>query len=332
MKPSAVYFCKPESLERVYFPEAREAVERRLNMGEVLVTRDNWRDHRSLLLDVEAVVSSWGGPVLDEELLAAMPNLKVYFYGAGSITGLMTDAAWNRGIRITSAVSANAIPVAEFCLAQILFSLKHGWKYMQLAKSGQARWGGPKPVPGNYKSKVGIVSLGEIARHTCRLLKSFDLEVLVSSSYGSPELAEELRVSFTSVETIFRTCDVISIHLPANEKNRHRIGRKLLELMKPGSSLINTARGAVIHQDELIEFLKERPDVSACLDVTDPEPPELDSPLLELPNIILTPHIAGSLGGESCRLAEYIIAEIDRYLAGEPLRWEVTREMAASRA
>ncbi len=332
-KEKAVYFCAQSSMDRVYGPAERVAIAERLDISGTLITRENWREHLDLLKEAEAIVSSWGGAILDDELLAAMPKLEVYFYGAGTIKELMTSAAWDRGIRITNAVAANAVPVAEFCLAQIIFSLKHGWKYMQLAKADNPQlWQCNKPVPGAYRSKVGIVSMGEIARKTSRLLKPFELDVYASSSYGTPELASELGVTFTTMEEIFKTCDVVSIHLPSNERTRNLIGKELLGTMKTDSTLINTARGAVINQRELIDFLKERPDVTACIDVTEPEPPEKGCPLFDLPNVVLTPHLAGSMGGETRRLAEYMIEEIDCWLAGKPLQWEITRESAATMA
>lgn len=323
----AVYFCSQNSMDCVFGPEERAAVAERFDISPVLITRENWRDHRDLLWDVEVIVSSWEGAVLDDELLAAMPKLSMYFYGAGTINGLMTPAAWERGIRITTAVAANAIPVAEFCLSQILFSLKRGWKYMKLTESGI--WPMHRPLQGNYGSKVGIVSLGQISRKLCELLKAFDLNVYVYSQHLTPEDAAELGVRIATMEEIFQSCDVVSIHLPSNERTRHMIGRQLLDRMKPDSTLINTARGAVINQPELIEFLQDRPDVTACLDVTEPEPPEAGCPLFYLSNAILTPHLAGSRGGEPRRMARYIIEEMDRWLSGEPLQWEVSCEMAA---
>lgn len=328
-----VYFCSEASIERVYGDREKAAISERLDMYTHLITRENWREHLGALSDTEVIVSTWGGAILDEELLAAMPQLKMYFYGAGTIHELMTDAAWERGVRITNAVDANAIPVAEFCLSQILFSLKHGWKYMQIAKADNPQyWQCNKPVPGNFGSKVGIVSFGNIARKTCELLKPFDLKVVVSTNYQDTNLAQQLGVSYASSEDVFKTCDVVSLHLPSNEQTHHMIGKDLLNLMKPDSTLINTARGAIINQQEMIEFLKERPDVTACIDVTDPEPPESGCPLFELPNVVLTPHLAGSMGGETRRLAAYMIDEIDLYLTGKPLQWEISREDAAMMA
>lgn len=329
-KLKGVYFCAPASMERVYGPEEQAAIAERLDMYGKLVTRGNWRSHLGALREAEAIVSSWRGAVLDDELLAVMPKLKVYFYGAGSIHEIMTEAAWGRGIRITSAAEANAVPVAEFVMAQTLFSLKRGWEYMQLARDNQPQlWQVNKPVAGAYRSKVGVVSLGRIGRKVCKLLKSFDVDVLAYSMDTSADLATQLGgITFASLEEVFGECDVVSIHLPINHVTKGMIGTDLLSLMKPSSTLINTARGAVINQPELVEFLSSRPDVYACLDVTDPEPPEEGCPLFDLPNVVLTPHLAGSMGREARRLGQYIIEEIDRYLTDGSLRWEITQHNA----
>jgi phosphoglycerate dehydrogenase-like enzyme len=240
----------------------------------------------------------------------------------------MTDAAWKRGVRITTAAAANAVPVAEFVLSQTIFSLKRGWEYIRLAKGGSSVHWLNKPVPGMYGSKVGIVALGQIGRKTCELLKPFDVEVLACSIDTPPGMAEELGVTLVSIEEIFSTCDVVSIHLPFIDATRGMIGKELLSLMKPNSTFINTARGAVVNQAELIGFLRERPDVYACIDVTEPDPPSPDCPLLHMPNVVLTPHLAGAMGSECPRLGQYMLDELDRYLSGQPLEGEVAREMA----
>lgn len=98
------------------------------------------------------------------------------------------------------------------------------------------------------------------------------------------------------------------------------------KLMKSYSSFINTARGAIIREEEMIEVLKERGDITAVLDVTFPEPPVKESPLYSLPNVILTPHLAGSVGQECGRMGSYMLEEFKRYLSGEELKWQVTRE------
>jgi phosphoglycerate dehydrogenase-like enzyme len=105
-----------------------------------------------------------------------------------------------------------------------------------------------------------------------------------------------------------------------------------LAMMKPNATFINTARGAVVREDEMIEVLQQRPDLFAILDVTYPEPPEPGSPLYTLPNVVLTPHIAGSLDNECRRMGKYAVTELRRYLNGEPPLWGITREQAAKLA
>ena len=328
----AIFYCYQHAWDEIYRGPVAEAFRQRVGISDTLLMRENWRQHLEVLHAAEILVSSWGGPVLDEEFLTAAPNVKLCLYGAGSIKDMLSDAAWERGIRITSAAEANAIPVAEFVLSQVIFSLKRGWEYMRLAKENIPVHWLNKPVRGMYGSKVGILALGRIGRKICELLKAFDTEVLVYSIEPSADLEKELGIRFVSLEEVFRTSDVISIHLPSNPETQAMIGKELLSLMKPKSTLINTARGAVVNQLELIEFLRERPDVFACIDVTDPEPPEPDSPLRELPNVVLTPHLAGTMGLESPRLGWYMLEELDRYLAGQPLQWEITRELAATLA
>jgi phosphoglycerate dehydrogenase-like enzyme len=245
----------------------------------------------------------------------------------------MSDAAWERGIRITSAYAANAVPVAEFTLSQILFCLKNGWQLSRRTHAGNREvWGAEKKVAGAFGTKVGIISLGMIGKKVCELLKPFDVDVLVSSSCGSPELADQLGVRFASVEEIFSTCDCVSLHTPLLPSTRGIISGDHFRSMKVGASFINTARGAVVRQNEMIEVLTERPDLTAVLDVTDPEPPDPGSPLLHRPNIVLTPHLAGAFSGECQRLGAYMLDELGRYLKDAPLQWEINAEKAVALA
>lgn len=321
-----VYFCAVSGRNQVFSPEQQKAIAQRLDVSDQHITRENWKDHTNLLEKFKVLLSTWGGATLDEELLDAMPNLKMYFYGAGSIHGIMTAHAWKRGIRITSAAALNAVPVAEFVLAQIILSRKNAWEYMQRAKNHAPDLWGLKPsVQGMYGAKVGLVGFGMIARKVNELLKSFDVEVYASTLFPPSSQDDDFGVDFISTEEIFMTCNVISLHLPLDRSTKGLIGRKLLNHMRPGTTLINTARGEVVNQAELIDFLRARPDVYACIDVMYPEPPERGSVLYELHNVVLTPHLAGSAGNECWRMGQFILEEVDRYLAGRPLLGEVKR-------
>jgi phosphoglycerate dehydrogenase-like enzyme len=281
-----------------------------------------------VLAEVEVILSGWGAPAMDGAFLAAAPNLRVVFYGAGSIRRVATPAFWERGVRITSAYAANAVPVSEYALAAILFSLKRGWHFAFSARREKA-FSGQSQVPGAYGSTVGLVSLGMVGRLVRERLRPFDLRVVAYDPYVTPEEARDLGADLMSLEDLFASSDVVSLHAPLLPETEGMIQGFHLASMKRNATLINTSRGAVVREAEMVEVLGKRPDLWAVLDVTHPEPPEPDSRLYDLPNVVLTPHIAGSLGSECRRMGRLVVDELRRYVAGEPLEHEITRKRAA---
>jgi phosphoglycerate dehydrogenase-like enzyme len=290
------------------------------------LTSEEATQNPSVLQGMELLFTGWGGPRLDEQFLTAAPNLKAVFYGAGSIKSIATDAFWDKDIPITTATAANAIVVAEFTLAQILLCLKGAWQYALETK----RLGGYAPLrdfPGAYGSVVGIVSLGMVGRRVCELLSAFEVKILAYDPYATPELTKTLNLELCSLEEIFTRADVVSLHTPWLLQTEGMITGALLRSMRPNATLINTARGAVIREDEMIAVLKERPDLFAVLDVTHPEPPAAGSPLYALPNVVLTPHIAGAMSVQECRrMGELTLDELKRFLNDEALQGRVTRD------
>ncbi len=291
-------------------------------------TRDSIKQNLGLLADVEIIFSGWNAPVMDDAFLKAAPKLRAVFYGAGSTRYFATEAFWKRDIVLTSAAEANAIPVAEYTMSVIVLSLKHFWRLSKHTKNDGA-WDPTRPVPGGYRSTVGLVSLGMVARKTLELLRPFDFHRLVCCPFLTEEQAEQLHVERCKLNDLFRRADVVSLHTPDLPQTRGMITGEHFASMKPGATFINTARGAIVREQEMIDVLRQRPDLTAVLDVTHPEPPAPDSDLLTLPNVVLTPHIAGSMGSELNRMGRYMVAELRRYLAGEPLKWRVTREAFA---
>ncbi len=169
-----------------------------------------------------------------------------------------------------------------------------------------------------------------VGRRVCQLLRNLEIRILAYDPYVRLEDAKQLGVdSLCSLEDLFRFSDVVSLHAPLLPETEGMIRYHHLSLLKEGASFINTSRGAVVNEPDLIRFLQERPDVQAVLDVTHPEPPVPESPLYDLPNVFLTPHLAGSLGGECRRMGKYMVEELGRYLRGEPLCWEITKERFA---
>jgi phosphoglycerate dehydrogenase-like enzyme len=314
--------------ERIYNPTALDAIRHHVEITMPPQTAADVVANRTIMHEAEVMFSGWGGPVMDRAFLDAAPHLKVVFYGAGSVRKLVTEAFWERDIQITSAAAANAVPVSEYTLSQILFCLKRGWHYvLESKRTGQ--WVHRVPMAGAYQSVVGLVSLGLIGQRVAALLKGFDVRVIAYDPFMSAETAAALDVEMVDLDTVFQQADVVSLHTPWLDETVGMITGAHFAMMKPDSSFINTARGAIVREAEMIDVLRQRPDIYVVLDVTWPEPPEVGSPLYCLPNVILTPHIAGALGRECWRMGHYMVEELERYVRGEPLRYAITREQFA---
>jgi phosphoglycerate dehydrogenase-like enzyme len=223
----------------------------------------------------------------------------------------------------------NAVPVAEYTLATILLSLKSFWRH-SLESKRLGRFPSERvPCAGGFGSKVGLISLGMIGRLVRERLRPFDLEVLAYDPFVTPEQATVLGIEMVALDEIFKQCDVVSLHTPWLKETEGMIQGRHFELMKKNATFLNTARGAVVRESEMIEVLKHRPDLTALLDVTYPEPPVAGSPLWTLPNVVLTPHIAGSQDHECRRMGRLMIDEYDRWNRGENLKWAISKEKAA---
>jgi phosphoglycerate dehydrogenase-like enzyme len=326
--PKALYVLDSEAFEKIYGEEEREAIAGLADVYAPPQTGDSLAKNPRVLAEAEVILSGWGAPKMDGAFLEAAPRLRVVLYGAGSIRGVATPDLWERGVRITSAYAANAVPVSEYVLAAILFSLKRGWHFAFMTRHDRAM-SGQGQVPGAYGSTVGLVSLGMVGRQVRERLRPFDLRVVAYDPFVTSEEARTLDVDLVSLEDLFESSDVVSLHTPWLPETEGMILGSHLASMKGNATLINTSRGAVVQEAEMVEVLRERPDLWAVLDVTHPEPPEPDSPLYALPNVVLTPHIAGSLGRECRRMGRLVVDELRRYVEGEPLRHEVTSDRAA---
>lgn len=278
---------------------------------------------------VDVILGGWGMPVLDSSFLRRAANLRAVFYGAGSVRGFMTEDAWRRGLVVTTAAQANSETTAEFTLSLVLFSLKHGWHFVRNPRVAWRDAHAHRDIPGLYGSRVGLVSFGRVARRLADLLRHLPVEVVGWDPLQSEDSLRRHGVKPCDLATIFRTSHVVSLHVPWLPETEGLIGRQLIESMPPGSTLVNTSRGAVIDEEALIEVLRRRPELTAVLDVTREEPPAADSPLYDLPNVILTPHIAGAYGPECQRLGACAIDEMIRFAQGQPLLHALNREQAA---
>jgi len=293
----------------------------------VVAPGSSWCEHREALREVEFVFSGWGAPRMDTEFLRHLPKLKAVFYAGGTVRYFVTDAVWARGIRLTTAQAINAIPVAEYVVSALLLGLKRFWHYARLTR-GMRDFPTERPMAGAHGSVVGLVSYGIIARLVRERLRAYELEVIVHDPYLGENEARREGVRKVGLDELFTLADAVSVHTPHLCETERLIQGRHLGSMRPGSFFLNTARGEVVDEPAMIAVLQDRPDLQAVLDVTAPEPPAPDSPLYTLPNVVLTPHIAGSVGRECLRMGHAMVDEFERYRAGQPLRWEVTADRA----
>lgn len=297
------------------------------NRDEILANKEKFKD-------TEYIFSTWGmATFTEEEIKEIFPSLKCVFYSAGTVQ-YFARPFLNLGIKVFSAWAANAVPVAEYTVAQIILSNAGFFMSSKTASNGD--YHGAKEqfrkYRGNYGAKVGIIGAGMIGKLVIEMLKAYKLEVLVFDPFLPDSKAEELGVKKTTLEEIFSECEVVSNHLANNEQTKGMLNKALFEKMKPYATFLNTGRGAQVVESDLIEVLKDREDIVAILDVTDPEPPVDGSEFYRLPNCILTPHIAGSSGDEVHRMAEYMITEYENYISNKPCQYEVTLKMLETMA
>ncbi len=281
--------------------------------------------------DIEVLVTSWGCDAITEDVSRSLPRLKLIAHMAGSVKGFIDDALWRRGVLICNAVAANAIPVAEFTLAAILFankrvfSLNHAYL---TSKANNAPWTREAPNVGNYHKTVGIIGASHVGELVVKYLQPFDLRVLLYDPFVSPSAARVMGATKVGMSELLSKSDVVSLHAPLLNDTAGMMGVRELALMPDGATLINTARGGLVDQLALETELRTGR-LYAVLDTTTPEVLPADSILYQLANVFLTPHITGSLGAETQRLADYIVAEIERYSKGAALKHLVRREHLA---
>lgn len=279
------------------------------------------------LADVDVLVTGWGVPRIDDDVLCRAPRLHAVVHAAGTVKFFVTDACWDRGLQVTSVAAANARPVAEFTVAAITLANKGAFLARERYRAAHrgAQWTGPDPKVGNRGRRIGLVGASKVGRLVVELLREYENEVVVSDPVLTDEGARALGVERVDLDDLLATSDVVSLHAPLLPETTGLIDRRRLALLKDGATLINTARGAIVDGQALEDELRSAR-IAAVIDTTDPEPLPDSSALYDLPNVFLTPHIAGSMGTELARLADAALDELERFAAGEPFVHAVTRD------
>jgi phosphoglycerate dehydrogenase-like enzyme len=282
----------------------------------------------NLLPEADACITSWGVAPFDADVLDAAPRLRAMAHMGSSVKRFVSQAFWARGVHLTSAGITLARDVAETTLGLMIVGQKRIWPLGQ-----HVREGGWREAPAwdrwfsqeLFRKEVGIIGASNVGRHLIELLKPFEPHILLYDPFISEEAANELGATKLALDELLRRADIVSLHAPANDATHHILNAERLALMKDDALIINTARGTLIEEGALIDELSKGR-FFAFLDVTDPEPPARDSPLRRLPNVVVTPHIAGCI--ENCnRMGELAVEELRRFFAGEPAVYQVTPEM-----
>lgn len=311
----------------VYTPKVMKKLRTYGELSE-LINRKNIEENKDFLRDCEIAFATWGMvKFTEEEIEKYMPKLKAVFYSAGTVQ-YFARPFLKKGIKVFSAFAANAVPVAEYTFAQISLAAKG---FFQSSKSYKLLPLRARKInnlsTGNFECKVGLVGLGAIGKEVAKKLNDLDVEIYAYDPFVSEEIAKALNVKLTSLENIFEECDIISNHLANKPELENIFNYKLFKRMKKYSTFINTGRGAQVKESALAFSLLCHPSRTFVGDVIKNELFPYASPLLYCPNAILTPHIAGSTGKETQRMAYYMIEEMEKFIDGRETRYEITSEI-----
>ena len=283
--------------------------------------------------EADGLVVCHGAPRIDAAILAGAPRLTI----VGELEGdrfaerIDLDAAWARGVRTVDTTHGSSYPVAEWALALILIALRNAGEHFRKIirheeyRNPQAGW-----LPSRLQGKrVGLIGGGHIARRLIGYLEPFGCDIRVHDPYLPKVVAEVMGFLLTSLDFVLAESDVVVCLAPLTPATRRLLGPRELDLLRPGAVFVNVSRGAIVDPDALIARL-QRGDIVAGLDVFDPEPIPADSPIKDLPNVFLSPHIAGANRGlESfCAL---MVDELDRHFHGHETLYDLTPRTRANR-
>lgn len=318
-RPRAIVAMNPPALAENLFGPHRARLADLVDVPADVLTEFESDDAARLIGEVEVLLAGWGCPRVDHETLDRMPNLRAVVFAGGTASAVLdTVEAARRGIVFTNAGEGNAQAVAEYTAATIVLAGKRARYAEQIYRTGRAFVDREVELvdTGNFGRTVGLVGASRIGRRVAQLLLATDLRVLIYDPYASEEEIVSLGGIKVELDDLLAASDIVSLHAPATAETEQMIGTRELALLRDGAVLINTARGSLIDHDALRRHLRAGR-VDAILDVTEPEPLDADDELWTLPNVTLTPHIAGATGNELHRLGRDVVDEVARYVAGD---------------
>ena len=310
-----------------------KCLKRLANSGEVAINNGG-TDLDSLADTVkgaEVAVTSWGNGAIDEKYFAFCPDLKLLVHAAGSVKPVVSDALWEKGVRVTSCAGVLSMGVSETALGYTIAASKNLFALNKsLHEGGWAE--GKENIRELYDLTVGVVGGGWAGRHYIELMRAFDVEILLYDPFIDAGKAKAMGACKVGFDELLKRSDIVSIHAPQIPETYHMFNRDTLNLMKKDAVLINTARGTIIDEAALYDHMKAGNLKYACLDVFDPEPPASDNPLRTLDNCILSPHLAGLANNGLKKIGQHVCEEVESFIKDGKLYAEVTKEMLARMA
>lgn len=318
-RPVALLAMQPWALPGLLPPDLRERLRELVRLDGDAGLTSFGAEAAGALRDAEILVTGWGCPHIDGTVLAAAPRLRAVIHAGGSVKRHVGPDVFARGIAVSSAARANAVPVAEFTVAALVFAAKrvltraHWFAHDREAGDWRSGAGG-----GTYGRTIGVVGASHTGRLVLERLRCFGARLLLADPYVTASQARALGAELVDLDELCRRSDLLTLHAPALPETHHLLDARRLGLLKDGAALINTSRGSLVDTVALTAHCAKGR-IDAVLDVTDPEPLPPEDPLLHLPNVLVTPHLAGSQGHELRRLGEFVVAEAGRFVRGEPL-------------
>jgi phosphoglycerate dehydrogenase-like enzyme len=277
-------------------------------------------DRDALLRDVATVHILFGTNAVPPEFLREAASLKWFQVITAGVDRLHRDGVLDLGFQVTNVSGLTAVAIAEYVTGAIILMAKG----MNTAIQNQAKrsWNRTGPVSELSGATVGILGMGAIGRETAIRARSLGMRVIASrrtAAAGTLDADCDLLVPYSENARLLEQADFLVLCVPLTPETRRMIGADELASMKRSAVIINIARGEVIDQAALSEALRQGVIGGAVLDVTDPEPLPADNELWDAPNLVITPHISGSISGYGHRSAEMFIANLRKFLAGQPL-------------
>ncbi len=321
MQPKAVLYMSEEMAQMCILQEDRARMEAKVALTHIEPETGQEPALLEALQDAQIVITGWGSCSLSWLRHKQAPQLSLLCHCAGSVHALLpTDLrAWPE-LTVMTAREPLARGTAEFAFGMMLVSMKGVWRAVAAVREG--RWLESEHIETMRESNrtvIGIIGASHVGRHMIRLCRCLPLDrILLYDPYITDEEAAELGVEKCSLDILMLRSHIVSCHAPATEETHHMIDTRALASLRDGAILINTSRGRLIDEAALINELRARR-IYACLDVTDPEPPAVDSPLRTLPNCILTPHIAGALKENRYLLGQHVANAIEAWSDQKPI-------------